>query len=114
MTIAPHQGILTFMVTAALLALPSLTNGEILHVRPTPANTLCPTHPCQTLSEYAQDDGEYFKNSKITMQFLKGIHTLIVNLVKTDIQQLEILGHPSAVIPTGIVCSGLLSGTSQW
>ena len=92
MTIAPHQDMLTFIVTAVLLALPSLTSGEILHVRPMSANTLCPTHPCQTLSEYAQDDGEYFKNSKITLQFLKGIHTLIVNLDITDIQQLEILG----------------------
>ena len=111
MTIAPHQGMLTFMVTAVLLALPSLTNGKILHVRPTSTNTSCPTYPCHTLSEYAQHNGEYFKNSIITLQFLQGIHTLIVNLDISDIQQLEILGNPSAVIPTSIVCSSYVGFT---
>ena len=99
---APHVGMLTFIVT---LALPSLTYGEILHVRPASSNTSCPTYPCHTLSEYAEHHGEYFNTPNITLQFLQGIHTLNVNLDITNIQQLDILGDSSALIPTSIVCS---------
>ena len=99
---APHVGMLTFIVT---LALPSLTYGEILHVRPASSNMSCPTYPCHTLSEYAEHHGEYFNTPNITLQFLQGNHTLNVNLDITNIQQLDILGDSSALIPTSIVCS---------
>ena len=105
---APHMSMLTFIVT---LALPSLTYGEILHVRPASSNTSCPTYPCHTLSEYAHHHGEYFNTSNITLQFLQGIHTLNVNLDITNIQQLDILGDPSALIPTSIVCSSHIGFT---
>ena len=98
---ASHQGVLTLALTVVLLALPSLTCGVTLHVRPTSTNTSCPTHPCQTLSEYVQDPDQYFNDSNLTLQFLPGNHTLDVNLTITNIHQLEIHG---AVLPTRIVC----------
>ena len=98
---ASHQGVLTLVLTLVLLALPSLTCGVTLHVRPTSTNTSCPTHPCQTLSEYAQDPGQYFNDSNLTLQFLPGNHTLDVNLTITNINQLEIHG---AVLPTRVIC----------
>ena len=104
----PHVGMLTFMMT---LALPSLTYGEILHVRPASSNTSCPTYPCHTLSEYAEHHGEYFNTPDITLQFLQGNHTLNVNLDITNIQQLDILGDFSALIPTSIVCSSHIGFT---
>ena len=45
---AHHQGVLTLALTVALLALPSLTHGVTLHVRPTSTNTSCFPHPCHT------------------------------------------------------------------
>ena len=99
---ASHQGVLTLALTVVLLALPSLTYGVILHVRPTSTNTSCPTHPCLTLSEYAQDPGQYFSDSNITLQFLPGNHTLDINLNITNINQMEIHG---AVLPTRVVCN---------
>ena len=110
---ASHQGMLTFAVTVVLLllALPSLNNGETLHVRPTSSNTSCPTHPCHTLSEYAQDSQQYFNASNLTLQFLPGNHTLDVNMTITSIHQLEILGNSSAVIPTRVVCSSHIGFT---
>ena len=59
-TMASHQGVLTLALTVVLLPLPSLTYGVTLHVTPTSTNTSCPTQPCHTLSEYAQDPGQYF------------------------------------------------------
>ena len=88
-------------LTVVLLALPSLTCGVTLHVRPTTTNTSCPTHPCQTLSEYAQNPGKYFNDSNLTLQFLPGNHTLDVNLTITNINQLEIHG---ALLLTRVVC----------
>ena len=98
---ASHQGMLTLALTVVLLALPSLTCGVTLHVRPTSANTSCPTHTCQTLSEYAQDPGQYFNDSNLTLQFLPGNHTLNINLNIRNISQLEIHG---ALLPTKVVC----------
>ena len=98
---ASHQGVLTLALTVVLLALPSLTCGVILHVRPTSTNTSCPTHPCQTLSEYAQDPGQYFNDSNLTLTFLPGNHTLNISLIITNINQLKIHG---AVLPTRVVC----------
>ena len=88
-----------------LLVLPSLTCGEILHVRPTSPDTSCPTYPCHTLSEYAQHPGQYFNHSNLTLEFLPGNHTLDVNLTVRNIHQLEILGNSSAVVQTRVVCS---------
>ena len=88
-------------LTVVLLALPSLTCGVTLHVRPTSTNTSCPTHPCQTLSEYAQDPGQYFNDSNLTLQFLPGNHTLDINLNIRNISQLEIHG---ALLPTKVFC----------
>ena len=99
---ASHQGVLTLALTLVLLALPSLTCGITLHVRPTSTNTSCPTHPCQTLSEYAQDPDQYFNDSNLTLQFLQGTHTLDVNLTITNINQLEIHG---AMLPTRVICN---------
>ena len=98
---ASHQGVFTLALTVVLLALSSLTYGVILHVRPTSTNTSCPTQPCQTLSEYAQDPGQYFNETNLILQFLPGTHTLNVNLIITNICRLEIHG---AVLPTRIVC----------
>ena len=105
---ASHQGMLTLALTVVLLALPSLTYGLTLHVRPTSTNTSCPTHPCHTLSEYAQDPGQYFNDSKLTLQFLPGNHTFDAfnaSLIITSIHQLEILGNSSAMLLTRVVCS---------
>ena len=99
---APHQGVLTLALTVVLLALPSLNCGVTLHVRPTSTNTSCPPCPCHTLSEYAQDPGQYFNDSNLTLQFLPGNHTLDVNLTITNINQLEIHG---AMLPTKVVCT---------
>ena len=62
---ASHQGLLMLALTVVLLALPSLTCGVTLHVRPTSTNTSCSTHPCQTISEYAQDPDQYFNDSNL-------------------------------------------------
>ena len=99
---ASHQGVLTLALTVVLLALPSLTCGVTLHVRPASTNTSCPTQPCQTLSEYAQDPGQYFNDSNLTLQFLPGNHTLDINLTITNIHKLEIHG---ALLPTRVVCN---------
>ena len=104
-TMASHQGVLTLVLTVVLLALPSLTYGVTLHVRPASTNTSCPTHPCHTLSEYAQYPGQYFNDSNLTLQFLPGNHTVNADLTITSIYQLEILGNSSALVPTRIVCS---------
>ena len=105
---ASHQGVLTLALTVVLLALPSLTYGVTLHVRPTSTNTSCPTHPCQTLSEYAQDPGQYFNDSNLTLTFLPGTHTLDINLTITNIHQLKIHG---AVLPTRVVCDSRVGFT---
>ena len=105
---ASHQGVLTLALTVVLLALPSLTCGVTLHVRPTSTNTSCPTLPCQTLSEYAQDPGKYFNDSNLTLQFLPGNHTLDINLTITNINQLEIHG---ALLPTRVVCDSRVGFT---
>ena len=102
---ASHQGMLTLTVTVVLLALPSLTHGETFNVRPTSTNTSCPTHTCHTLSEYAQDPGQYFKTSNLTLQFLPGNHTLNVKLFITSIHQLKLLGNITAVVPSRVLCS---------
>ena len=102
-----HQGMLSLALTLStvvLLALPSLLYGEILHVRPTSSSTVCVTHPCHTLSEYAHLE-HYFNDSNLTLQFLPGNHTLDVNLTITSIHNLVVLGNSSAVVPTEIVCS---------
>ena len=88
-----------------LLVLPLLTYGVTLHVRPTSTNTFCPTYPCRTLSEYAQDPGQYFNDSNLTLQLLPGNHTLDVNLTIASIYQLEILGNTSVMVPTRVVCN---------
>ena len=98
---ASHQGVLTLALTVVLLALPSLTCGVTLHVRPTSTKTSCPAHPCQTLSEYAQNPGKFFNDSNLTLQFLPGTHTLDIDLTITNINQLEIHG---AVLPTRVIC----------
>ena len=98
---ASHQGVLTLALTVVLLALPSPTYGVTLHVRPASTNTSCPTHPCHTLTEYAQGPEQYFNDSNLTLQFLPGTHTLNVNLTITNIHQLEIHG---AVLPSRVVC----------
>ena len=101
-----YHGMLTLALTMILLVLPSLTCGEILHVRPTSTNTSCPTYPCHTLSEYAQHTGQYFNQySNLTLEFLPGNHTLDVNLTVRNIHQLEILGNTSAVVQTRVICS---------
>ena len=107
-TMASHQLVLMLALTVVLLALPSLTYGVTLHVRPTSTNTSCSAHPCQTLSEYAQDSGQYFNDSNLTLQFLPGTHTLNVNLTITNIHQLEIHG---AVLLTRVVCNSYVGFT---
>ena len=107
-TMASHQGMLTLALTVVLLALPSLTCGVTLHVKPTSTNTSCPTHPCYTLSEYAQDPGQYFNDSNLTLQFLPGNHTLNINLIITNINQFKIHG---AVLPTRVVCDSRVGFT---
>ena len=108
---ASYQGMLTLVVTVVLLALPSLTSGVTLHVRPTSTNTACPTHPCHTLSEYAHDPGQYFNESNLTLLFLPGNHTLIMNVTMTNIHRLEILGKSSAMVPTTVLCSSYVGFT---
>ena len=106
-TMTSHQGMLTLALalsTVVLLTLPSLLYGEILHVRPTSTSTVCATHPCHNLSEYAHLE-HYFNDSNLTLQFLPGNHALSVNLTITGIHQLELHGNSNAEAPTSIVCS---------
>ena len=107
-TMASHQGVAMLALTVILLALPSLTCGVTLHVRPTSTNTSCPTHPCQTLAEYAQDPGQYFNDSNLTLQLLPGNHTLNLDLTITNISHLKIYG---AVLPTRVVCASRVGFT---
>ena len=100
-----YQGMVNLTLTVVLLVLPSLIYGETLYVRPTSSSTLCPTHPCHTLSEYAHDIGQYFNESNLTLQLLPGNHTLDVNLTIASIHQLEILDNTSAMVPTRVVCN---------
>ena len=53
---------------------------------------------------HAQDLGQYFNESDLTLQFLPGNHTCNVNLTIASIHQLEILGNSSAMMPTKVVC----------
>ena len=101
-TMASHPGLLTLALTVVLPALPSLTYGAILYVRPMSTNTSCPTNPCQTLSEYAQEPGQYLNDPNLTLQFLQGTHTLNVNLTITNIHQLKING---IVLQTWVRCN---------
>ena len=100
---APYHGIFTLVVTVLLQNLFSQTYGGTLYVRSTSTNTSCPTYPCHTLSEYAQDHENYLHNSVVMLQFLPGLHTLSRNLVIENIERLEFLGHPGTT-PTMIVC----------
>ena len=104
---ASHKSVLTLVLIAVLLAFPSLTYGVTLHVRQTSINTSCLAHPCQTLSEYAEDVEQYFNqsDSNLTLQFMPGDHSLNVDLIITSIHRLEILGNSSAVVPTRVRCS---------
>ena len=89
-TMASHQGMLSKAPAVVLLALPSMTSGETLHVRPTSSNTSYATHPCHTISEYAQDIEHYSNDSNLKLQLLPGNHTLNVNLTVAGIHQLVI------------------------
>ena len=93
---------LTLALTVALLVLPSLNHAEIYYIRPS-VSTTCSMHPCYTLSVYAEHHHHHFKN--ITLQFLPGDHALDVNITTEKIQQLEIIGNSSEVIPTRVICS---------
>ena len=106
-TMVSNHGVLTLALTVVLMALSSLTYGVIFHVRPTSTNTSCPTHPCHTLTEYAHNVEHYFNQSgsNLTLQFLPGNHSLNVNVIITNIHQLEILGNSSAVVPTRVICN---------
>ena len=106
-----HQEVLTLALTVVLQALPSLTYGVTLHVKPTSTNTSCPTHPCHTLSEYAQDPGQYFNDSNLTLQFLPGNHTSNATLIIANIHRLKLLGNSSAVVPTKVLCSSRVGFT---
>ena len=75
-----------------------------MHVRPS-TNTSFPTCPCHTLSEYVRHPGKYFNDSNLTLQFLPGNQTLDVNVTKTSIHQLELLGNSSAAVTTTVACS---------
>ena len=99
------QVVFTLALTVVLLALPSLSYGKTLYVKPISTNTSCLTQPCHTLSEYVQDAWQYFNESNLTLQFLPGNHTLSVNLTITSIHQMKILGNSSAMIPTRVECS---------
>ena len=79
-------------------------NWPSMHVRPS-TNTSFPTCPCYTLSEYVRHPGKYFNDSNLTLQFLPGNQTLDVNVTKTSIHQLELLGNSSAAVTTTVACS---------
>ena len=114
-TMASHQGVITLALTVVLLALPSMTDGVTLHVRPTSTNTSCPTQSCHTHSEYAQYPGRYFNDSNLTLRLLPGDHTVNANLTITSIHQLELLGNSRAEVPLGLYAAPVLdlpSGTS--
>ena len=108
-----NQEVLTLALTVILLAHPSLTYGVIVHVRPTIPSTSCPTHPCYTLTEYAQHAGQ-LPNHHLVLQFLPGNHTLNVNLTITSIFQLEILGNASAVEPIRVACNSNVAFTFRY
>ena len=76
----------------------------LCHVRPS-TNTSFPTRPCHTFSEYEKHPGKYFNDPNLTLQFLPGNHTPDVNVTKTNIHPLELLGNFSAAVTTTVVCS---------
>ena len=71
----------------------------LCHVRPS-TNTSFPTRPCHTFSEYEKHPGKYFNDPNLTLQFLPGNHTPDVNVTKTNIHPLELLGNFSAAVTT--------------
>ena len=105
------QKVPTLALTVVLLTFPSLTYGVTLHVRPTSSNMSCTMDPCYTLSEYAEDPGQYFNDSNLTLQLLPGNHSLDVNLTITSIHQLELLGNSSAEVPIRVVCNSSVGFT---
>ena len=110
-TMASPQEVLTLALAVVLLAFPSLTYGVTLHVIPTSSNMSCSMDPCYTLSEYAEDPGQYFNDSNLTLQFLPGNHTLNVNLTITSIHRLELLGNSSAEVSIRVICNSSVGFT---
>ena len=104
-------------VVATLLLLLVLTitcSGYTTHyVKPTP-DTTCPTEPCLTLSEYAQQPHQYLTSNTILL-LLPGVHVLSVNFTVENVNSFEICvqlfshihNHPKS----GVACKGLLGFT---
>ena len=101
-TRALQQTTYTLILTVTVLALPS--TGTILTIKPS-SNTPCLNNLCLTLSEYAQNQPQYFSSSNITLQFLPGNHTLASNLIIANIQHLDILGDTTSLTSSRIKCS---------
>ena len=78
------------------------------YIRPTPS-TPCPTDPCSTLSEYAQQPLHNL-TSNTTLLLLPGDHILRENFTVEDVSTYEIWSfEPADSHATRIVCQGLFS-----
>ena len=92
----------------------SAASHTTLYVKPT-LDTLCPTDPCLTLSEYAQETDRYLI-SNTTLLLLPGDHVLSVNFTVENVSHFEI--HTQLTSPDNytanrnrIVCRGLAGFT---
>ena len=64
---------------------------SVYYVKPSP-DTPCPESPCNTLSEYLEQAGQYF-TSNTTLMLLSGDHVLEGKLLVRDISALTLIGR---------------------
>ena len=101
MTVSGCSVVITLTVLLAIQ--PVCCTQTTYVVKPTP-DTPCPSEPCLTLSEYAQDAGPLF-TSNTTMVFLPGDHRLYNDMGITNITTFTMVGD-SATLTSNIVCTG--------
>ena len=104
----------TLLLLLVLSTTCSAASHTTLYVKPT-LDTLCPTDPCLTLSEYAQETDRYLV-SNTTLLLLPGDHVLSVNFTVENVSHFEI--HTQLTSPDNytanrnrIVCRGLVGFT---
>ena len=111
--IVSHQGELTLALTVVLTPLSSLAYGVTLHVvdvRPA-TNTSCLTHPCQTISKYAHNLGQYFNSTNLMLQLF---FQAIMDLTIASTHELELLQCNDYVVCSSHACWAYFERTSPW
>jgi len=106
MTGSPRIECLVMGSLLPLLLLSTTCSGYTTHyIKPTPS-TPCPTDPCFTLSEYAQQRLHYV-TSNTTLLLLPGDHVLSVNFTVENVSGFKILSSEDSYA-TKIVCQGFV------